>query len=114
MRFLTYILVAGFISIPIFAVIICYFHSSLMTSLRNDHPEKWQELGSPTLIKNNSIRSNIAMIKFLMKNEYLELNDHNLTNKCSFLRIFYSVYIVWLVIILIDFIIILSSSGVAH
>lgn len=47
--------------------------------LKKEHSEKWNELGRPTIILNNSIKNNISMSFFIKNREYEKLNDPELT-----------------------------------
>lgn len=65
--------------LAVFAVVIIYFNYQLLVLLRKNYPIKWRDLGSPTLIINNSIKNNMAVLKFLKNKEYLEMNNQRLT-----------------------------------
>ena len=80
-----------------FAVVIIYLNYQLLTLLRNNHPTKWHELGSPTLILNNSIKNNMAVLKFLKNKDYLELSDQKLA-KVS--RLLWSMGLIYLFLLL--------------
>jgi hypothetical protein len=62
----------------LFAIAI-YLQSRFLSILKGKHYDHWTALGSPSLIMNNSPSNNIAVIKFLWKKKYLEINDPVLT-----------------------------------
>ena len=76
-------------SLPIaFAVLIVeslvnYIHSyRLLCYLKEKHFKKWEELGSPTLFINNSIKTGTAMSKFHRDKDYLLMGDPRLVKMC--------------------------------
>jgi len=94
------------IALPIvFVVVIICLNYQLLFLLRKNHPEKWRELGSPTLVMNNSIKNNLAVLKFLNNQEYLGLKDHKLTKISRLLWNLSRIYLVLLVIVIFLFLI---------
>ena len=67
--------------------------SRLLNVLRQDHPDVWMKLGSPTLLMNNSIRNNLLVNAFLRKREYLSLDNENLTHACKTVKLISRIYI---------------------
>ena len=65
----------GLIILAALAVIGIYLHYSFISLLKEAHHEKWKDLGSPALVANNTVGNNIAVLNFLRKKEYLEIND---------------------------------------
>ena len=65
--------------------------------LRKRYPEKWKELGAPTLVFNNSLKSTLQIFKFLKNKEYVRLNDAEFTKIAS---IFWYYNIAYLVLFL--------------
>ncbi len=79
-----------------------YLHYRFLSILKERYSEKWNELGRPTLIKNNSIKNNIAVLKFLKNRDYLTMGDKQLTNIAILLWTFAYIYIVVFVITLVS------------
>jgi len=59
----------------------------MYTMLKEAHPQKYKQMGSPTLFWNNSPRAMLNAIVFLWKREYRALNDKKLESHCD--RMFY-------------------------
>jgi len=80
---------------------ICFYKNHrFIKTLRQEHPETWAELGSPTLFLNNSIKNNLSMMKFMSSKKYRELNNPGLNllaTQISFINKTY--YIVFFVVI---------------
>jgi hypothetical protein len=74
-----------------------WLHSKVLSILRDRHVSKWRELGSPTLVKNNSPANSLAVLRFLWRREYAALSDRHLSRVCRTLSILYLVYTVNLV-----------------
>lgn len=70
---------------------LCY---RLFKILETRYPEKYQSMGKPSLIMNNSLSSNITFIKFLFKREWRELDDAGLAILGNFMLVFFAVYFV--------------------
>jgi hypothetical protein len=64
--------------------------------LEKRHPEKYEAMGSPSLIMNNSISNNISFMKFIFKLEWKDLGDPSLSNLSRFLLVYFVVYSVGL------------------
>ncbi len=58
------------------------------------YPEKYESMGKPTLIKNNTMSTNITFIKFLLRREWRDLNDAELTKLSRFMLVFWIIYLV--------------------
>ena len=84
----------------LFGILFCsvlvwfYLCHKIFGILRTRHPEKYEEMGKPTLIMNNSISNNLSFIKFLFKREWLELNDEGLSKLGNAMLVFFAVYTV--------------------
>lgn len=85
-------------SVPLFFVLFASVFvwlglvSRLYTILATDHPEKYEEMGKPTLFRNNSPRSGWLLVKFVMKREYLALRNQKLAKLGNFMFGFFLVY----------------------
>jgi hypothetical protein len=66
----------------------------LFKLLEARHPEKFSEMGRPSLIMNNSVSNNISFMKFLLKREYRELNAPLISNLGRAMRVFFVVFCV--------------------
>lgn len=73
----------------------------LFKRLETRHPEKYEAMGKPSLIMNNSISNNISFIKFLFKREYLDLNDPAISNLAQFMLVFFLVYSIGLMFLIL-------------
>lgn len=56
------------------------------------HPAKYEAMGKPSLIMNNSFSNNIAFMKFLFKREWDALNDPGLASLSKFMMVFFIIY----------------------
>lgn len=70
-----------------------YLVTDFFKYMSHNHPAKYQEMGSPTLIWNNNIRNSTAFTWFIIGSQYKTLNDATLWKKCSFLKIFFYTYL---------------------
>ncbi len=70
---------------------LCY---QLFKILETRHPEKYESMGKPSLIMNNSLSSNITFMKFLFKSEWRELNDNGLALLSKSMLVFFCAYMV--------------------
>ena len=78
-----------------FALLIAWFFmiAHLFKMLRNRHSAVYNSLGSPRLFLNNNIRNNIAVARFLMRSEFLRLNDPPLIKHCRMMRGMFCLYV---------------------
>lgn len=55
-------------------VVLCYFYTfqKFLRSLQNNEKSIWLQLGEPNLITNNSIKSMLPTIKFLLSKRYMD------------------------------------------
>lgn len=70
---------------------LCY---RLFKILETRHPEKYESMGKPSLIMNNSISSNITFMKFLFRREWRELDDSGLATLGKSMLVFFAIYMV--------------------
>lgn len=71
--------------------------------LRERHPNKWRELGKPSLLTNNGIFNGFNVLMFLFKKEYKLLGDERLSKFANILRLFNFCYLGFFSIALIVF-----------
>ena len=64
----------------------------LFKILETRHPEKYESMGKPSLIMNNSLSSNMTFMKFLFKREWRELEDSGLAMLCKSMLVFFALY----------------------
>jgi cellulose synthase/poly-beta-1,6-N-acetylglucosamine synthase-like glycosyltransferase len=83
------------------AVIWLVLVRNLFRSLSARHPQKYEELGRPSLTNNNNLRTNMRFLKFLFGSESSSLNDLSLSKRLSFMRI-------WLIVFFVAFVVLLS------
>lgn len=62
--------------------------------LENNHPEKYSEIGRPTLRWGGNFKSNWSFVKFLFRSEYRPLNDRSLTRQCGVMKYLLATYCV--------------------
>ena len=70
---------------------LCY---RLFNILETRHPEKYESMGKPSLIMNNSLSGNIAFLKFLFKREWRDLDDSGLAVLSKSMLVFFALYTV--------------------
>ncbi|WP_339075312.1 hypothetical protein [Teredinibacter turnerae] len=70
---------------------LCY---RLFKILEARHPEKYESMGKPSLIKNNSLSSNITFMKFLFKREWRDLEDSGLATLGISMLVFFAIYVI--------------------
>jgi predicted RND superfamily exporter protein len=61
----------------LFALVLIYLAvvGAFMNYLKRAHRQTWIELGSPSIILNNSIMNGLQTIRFIFGNRYKALND---------------------------------------
>lgn len=83
--------------------------------LKTKYPEKYKELGEPSLFWNNSIRNGVRVLKFLFSNDPIILKDTSLLklqkNTKLFLLIGIGVFVIALIVFFVTFFQILSRQG---
>ena len=87
--------------------------SRVLNYLKEKHSEIWSSLGSPGLIKNNTVSSNLLLMGFLGKKEYEKVGDVELENKYSVLRRFFGVYMIVFLLTVAAFILFSMRNSVA-
>ncbi len=91
-------------SILFFSVFVWFFMCyRLFKILETRHPEKYEEMGKPSLFLNNTISNNISFMKFLFKGEWRGLNDVGLANHSKFMLFFFTIYIVGFMFLFFNF-----------
>jgi hypothetical protein len=60
--------------------------------LEKSHPEKYIELGRPSLFLRNNLENSWHLLKFMWRSDYLVLNDSALTRTCKFMKVFFCIY----------------------
>lgn len=73
----------------------------LFRRLRNRHAATYEEIGAPSLIWNNSLRSNWLFLKFLYSPRRLELDDEPASRVIDILRVLAPVYCVGFLIFMV-------------
>ena len=83
------------------AVLVWFFLCNrLFKILQTRHPEKYESMGKPGLITNNTMSSNFTFIKFLVKREWRDLDDSGLAALGKFMLVFGIIYIVGFLVLL--------------
>ena len=67
---------------------------AIFIRLERQHPEKYEEMGKPSLFWNNSMKTGFATLKFIGKREHKELNNPGLSKLSDFALVFFFVYMV--------------------
>lgn len=70
---------------------LCY---RLFKILETRHPEKYESMGKPSLIMNNSLSTNYTLMKFLFKREWRGFDDSGLATLGKSMLVFISTYMV--------------------
>lgn len=66
------------------------------------HPEKYEGMGKPSLIMNNSLSNNISFMKFLLKREWRDLNDQSVASLGKTMSVFITLYLALFLVIIIS------------
>ena len=90
----------------IFGIVLYY---KFLVLLKEKHFEIWEELGSPALFTNNSIKNNLRILGFLKNREYIEIKDVQLTKISQLLWNYSLTYLILFTIALFVFIIKLTK-----
>lgn len=75
--------------------------------LETRHFEEYEAMGKPSLIMNNSLSSNIKLMKFLFKRKWRELDDSELAKLSRLMLVFFVIY-------MIGFLALLFSVPLSH
>lgn len=78
---------------------------ALFVSLEENHSREYEKMGKPTLLTNNTARTNWALLKFLFSSAPETLNDSRLLFQVNAMRLWLPLHLagfVWLVIIAIS------------
>ncbi len=71
--------------------------SKLFYLIEQNHPDKYHDIGKPHLLKNNTLFTNVALMRYLFKKEWTLLDDPELTSlSTSMRRIFVTTLLVFL------------------
>lgn len=80
-----------FFFIPLFVVggvlflVLLILDSKLYKILETEHPQAYEQMGRPTLSSTTTPKSGWLLVKFVMKKEYLELNNPKLQKLGEFI-----------------------------
>lgn len=84
----------------IFIVLLCsiivwfFLCNRLFKILETRHPEKYESMGKPGLIVNNTPSATLTFMKFLFKREWRDLNDPGLAALGKFMLVFFLIYLI--------------------
>ena len=80
----------------LFCSVFAWFFMSyrLFKILETRHPEKYEAMGKPSLIMNNTMHSNFTFMRFLFKREWKGLKDKDLESLSKTMLVFFGVYTV--------------------
>jgi hypothetical protein len=78
--------------------------NALLSRLRSRHPQMWEAMGRPNpfffLYAPGGIAGRIAMLRFLWHEDYLVLQDSQLTSLARFIRLYFAGYLVLLFVMI--------------
>ena len=60
--------------------------------LEKSHPEKYHEMGRPSLLLRNNLETNWQFLRFIWRRDYQALNDPPLTRRCKVMKVFFCIY----------------------
>jgi hypothetical protein len=86
------IMFIAFVILVVCCVLGLWLHHRFLSALRERHSGIWKELGSPTLIANNSPQSFFAIRRFLRKMPALNISDPDLMRRGNALLFFQNFY----------------------
>lgn len=90
-----------FFFLMIAVVIGLKLHAAFLTRLRVQHPEEWESLGRPTLIRNNSPENSMLTAKYILQAKFRHLDDPQFVRFCERLRLFNIAYLVGFCLLLV-------------
>ena len=64
----------------------------LFVRLERKHPDKYKDMGEPSLIWNNSMKTNWAFMKFLFRREHKTFDDPSISRLSDFMLVFFALY----------------------
>ncbi len=77
------------------SVIVWFFLCSrAFKILETRHPEKYESMGKPGIFMRNSLFSNIAFMKFLVKREWRSMGDSGLATLGNSMLVFFAFYMI--------------------
>jgi hypothetical protein len=76
--------------------------NKMFKKLALKHPEKYEAMGKPSLIMNNSLSNNISFMKFLFKREWRDLNDQSVASLGKIMSVFIALYLALFLVIFIS------------
>jgi|ERR1035437_5711222 hypothetical protein len=94
MLFLSFILMAA-------VVVGLAMQHRLLKDMRTRHAAVWESLGSPTLIMNNSVSNNLAVMRFLWRKEYQSIDDPDFVALARAVRIYSIAYLIFFAFVLV-------------
>ena len=86
------ILFIAFVILVVCCAVGFWLHHRFLSVLRERHSDIWKELGSPTLVANNSPQSFFVIRRFLRKMNSLNISDPDLMRRGNALLMFQNFY----------------------
>lgn len=69
--------------------------------IKEDHPDLWQELGSPTIFFSKSWKTRSVVYKYIMRKKYMDTNNPELIRLCDGIRyLYYALYILFGILVI--------------
>jgi hypothetical protein len=102
--------------IPVFTVLFLsvfvwfYLVSRLYNILSIEHPDIYKDLGEPTLFWNNSPRTALLLMKFIIKKKYLGHNSRKLEKHGNIMFMFFMFYTILFAFLFISFILVTAKA----
>lgn len=89
---------AGFmmVSIPLW-FFLCW---NLYRGLERFYPEKYESMGRPTLFTNNTFKTNVAFMKFLLGRQWNELGSRGFAYLGRFMLTYMAIYTVVMIVVM--------------
>jgi len=69
--------------------------------LRTRHEQTWIALGRPSLVLNNAIANGFAVLRFLWRKDFLELDDPSITRLCTFILLYQIGYLALFIVTIV-------------
>lgn len=71
-----------------------FINYKFLSILKRKIPDKWIEMGSPSMFINNTIKGNLSVLLFLVKKEYLCSNDIKFIRFSRFVAVYNVIYLI--------------------
>ncbi len=83
----------------------------LYSALEQRHEGKYASMGRPSLFMRNNLETNIALIRFLLRKEYLALGDSEIAEQGASMRAHFIIQNIFLVAMFASFFVATTSNA---